>query len=771
MAISTVESTVILDIYDHDVSRTTIKSIAFDSDTRFVIGDIRNRDESYNVGLDSTITLTVIRPDEVGVSIPGEPWLVSEATYGVRAELTQAALIQVGTLQAQFKIENGDQILRTEIFLIKNGTALDESTSEWAGDYQGHNLDELVEQVDTNSEDISALQNEMVVERGRIDAIASLPEGSTTGDAELADIRTGVDGTVYQNAGTAVRTQIRALQGDISDVQEDISRLDDLDDIIAEALEPVETKADATETKVNRIKPVINVGAMVETLTSANLADAIAAALLISDRIYIPAGSYEVNLVITTDCTIYLDDGCYISTATSTPAISASNCSIKIYGGNVFAGENDDSRVPVYWSVDPTLSTGIIFLNNCHDCVIDGLKSSWSKYAGIIRVMNCTNVLVQNCSFSNFLMVAVAFILHNENVIVRNCSFINSDKITGYDYCYAVSTGAVALSDSFVPIDGLIYENNYVYDSEDCGLDTHGASNVIIRNNRVLQTVCAITAYNDNRRVVRPSGWSMRNILIENNYCETDKDNESSREYPHAFIFLGGANMHPNTDSGYENNPGSYYSFCNCIVQNNYFKSPNTHEALIFLDVVSRDVLIQNNVIDCMNSAKPLNPVRSIGIRVINNSFLNCNKTMLFTSCLGEVADNSGVKYDLTLSKPSCIVGCKGDHQGTASPLIKLGQFVFDGGNPCVGVNYGIRFRPSRTVPSPVSIAVDSNGVATLAKHDFIPGLALRITVGIVYVQDVIDMKHFIIAKPNGEAIPSGTYTAEFLTATVSEFM
>ena len=56
----------------------------------------------------------------------------------------------------------------------------------------------------------------------RMDTFTSLSEGSTTGDAELKDIRVGANGVTYPNAGDAVRGQYSQLKEDLEELKTDL---------------------------------------------------------------------------------------------------------------------------------------------------------------------------------------------------------------------------------------------------------------------------------------------------------------------------------------------------------------------------------------------------------------------------------------------------------------------------------------------------------------------------------------------------------------------
>lgn len=164
MALTNLVTSLVLDVYDHDITPASVKAIALDKQTRFIKATLTYRGADYPVDENATVTLTIIRPDKTGVQVTGSVVDVDNADRtgtikGVYAELSQAALAKSGTLKAQFKITSGEQILRTEIFLVKNGIALDGETSEWAEQYEGYNLDELVQSVNEMETDVTHLKS------------------------------------------------------------------------------------------------------------------------------------------------------------------------------------------------------------------------------------------------------------------------------------------------------------------------------------------------------------------------------------------------------------------------------------------------------------------------------------------------------------------------------------------------------------------------------------------------------------------------------------
>ena len=79
-------------------------------------------------------------------------------------------------------------------------------------------ITELEDAVTTTNTNVSTLDSDLTTLTARVDSLSTLEEGSTTGDAELIDARTGYDGTTYNSAGEAIRTQIEDIYTSIDDM-------------------------------------------------------------------------------------------------------------------------------------------------------------------------------------------------------------------------------------------------------------------------------------------------------------------------------------------------------------------------------------------------------------------------------------------------------------------------------------------------------------------------------------------------------------------------
>lgn len=71
--------------------------------------------------------------------------------------------------------------------------------------------------------EVNQQNNRIDVLENRMNTFTSLPSGSTSGDAELIDIRVGADSTVYSSAGESVRAQFRELKKESNNLDDKIS--------------------------------------------------------------------------------------------------------------------------------------------------------------------------------------------------------------------------------------------------------------------------------------------------------------------------------------------------------------------------------------------------------------------------------------------------------------------------------------------------------------------------------------------------------------------
>lgn len=155
--------------------------------------------------------------------------LIEQVRGGViKFVIPKACTNRSGIVKCELHInKEKEKIASTRFILDVQQSLVTKFNEDLLGDEDFPVLQQLILEIqkDSNINDSAAssvttyssnkIENILEIERKRIDSFTSLAEGSTTGDAELIDIRIGHDGSVYNNAGDAVRNQINGIYNDI----------------------------------------------------------------------------------------------------------------------------------------------------------------------------------------------------------------------------------------------------------------------------------------------------------------------------------------------------------------------------------------------------------------------------------------------------------------------------------------------------------------------------------------------------------------------------
>lgn len=192
--------------------------------------NIVSRDGS-SVPVGATISMKATKPSGFGFDVDADSFADGVATFTTIETMTNEA----GIFLAEIVIEYNGDVIGTSNFYMKGEV---NPHPDWTVDGDAETfipeLTILVERIEAAAETVeaveeiviplnsrmTAIETEQAVQDARMDSFVTLAEGSTTGDAELQDIRVGANGATYPNAGDAVRGQVTDLKSDITAVND-----------------------------------------------------------------------------------------------------------------------------------------------------------------------------------------------------------------------------------------------------------------------------------------------------------------------------------------------------------------------------------------------------------------------------------------------------------------------------------------------------------------------------------------------------------------------
>lgn len=368
-------------------------------------------------------------------------------------------------------------------------------------------------------------------------------------------------------------------------------------------------------------------------VNNTNFATAFTSALTDTKYIYIPDGNYDFDTIgkiqITNDIDVLCSDYAVFSRTTGTDWLfDFRQCNVR-WNGGTFKSGTEGSKSLLYNSSVNGYNGGAINIKECKSAEIFNVKSPYNNLPAVIVSENSDNVNIHHCEFKKCVWSAIHFLRSGKNLRVADCVFDEMYIPTNIGnegwYCYAVCTGLRTIKtasrpdgdmdgdNAWTPPEGLIYTRNIVKNSEDSGLDTHGASNVEISNNVITDCNTCITAYNDSNRVNRPDGWNMSNVKIVNNICISsfvNSFNEADKRHPYIMVSC----YNPDVRS------------CeNWLIENNVFETPNVKNSSKSILEIQRleNVTIRNNRFKSTSSEifHGISVTKSSNVEIVNNAF------------------------------------------------------------------------------------------------------------------------------------------------------
>lgn len=191
--------------------------------------------------LDNQVKEEILPTNDNGFYIPGKP-LSHDGPIELAVHLINGD-IELVTNELSFVVKNApngttqvdpseftwqqlvDQYVNAKLDTFANKLDLSKFEEKVNGsiENQSQNIESFITEVNAKINQTTSVQNSKITTlEGRMDTFTRLSEGSTTGDAELQDIRVGANGVTYNNAGDAVRGQYSQLKEDLGDLDSSI---------------------------------------------------------------------------------------------------------------------------------------------------------------------------------------------------------------------------------------------------------------------------------------------------------------------------------------------------------------------------------------------------------------------------------------------------------------------------------------------------------------------------------------------------------------------